>query len=216
MYTVTNDHFLISYFVLWKCINVILFGINLFRISSSAMYKNIFTEQFFPDYYNAVYTETLDQIYNVDIDLHCHQNVNKYGKMESDLDSDHVQNDLVPNICEDENGTTISSNSKKLGLKGNNPGIVNFVVELLHNPDTNPSIIKWEDYENGKFRFTNPEKVSKLWGRRNSRSKEKEMDFGKFSRAIRYHYGQGNFTAVPEQKLVYKFGPNAKGWRTED
>ncbi|GJQ65230.1 hypothetical protein Trydic_g7360 [Trypoxylus dichotomus] len=182
------------------------------------MYKSIFTEQFFPDYYNAVYTETLDQIYNVDINLHCHLesvSINKYGKDENDF-LEHAKDDHPPNECEDESDNKIPNNSKKLGLKGNNPGIVNFVVELLHNPDTNPSIIKWEDYEKGKFRFTNPEKVSKLWGRRNSRLKEKEMDFGKFSRAIRYHYGQGNFIAVPEQKLVYKFGPNAKGWRTKD
>ncbi|KAK9709104.1 Ets-domain [Popillia japonica] len=159
------------------------------------MFKNIFLEEFSPDYYNAVYTETLDQIYNVDINLQCHwETANKYAKIADDRE-------YIPNICEVENDTRILDNTHKFGGKGTNPGIVNFVVELLHNPDTNPSMIKWEDYDKGKFRFTNPEKVSKLWGRRNSRAKEKEMDFGKFSRAIRYHYGQGNFIAVPEQKL---------------
>ena len=70
-----------------------------------------------------------------------------------------------------------------------NPQIVNFLVDLLYNPFTNPSIIKWEDYENGKFRFIDPNKVSKLWGTRSFKKiKDKEMDFGKFSRAIRYIY----------------------------
>ncbi|CAL4070948.1 unnamed protein product, partial [Meganyctiphanes norvegica] len=88
-----------------------------------------------------------------------------------------------------------------------------FIRNLLHDPETCPSLVKWESPEEGIFRFVQAEKVAKMWGMRKLNS---DMNYEKLSRAMRYYYKGGVFEAVLGRRLVYKFGPNAKGWQPSD
>jgi len=58
-----------------------------------------------------------------------------------------------------------------------------FIRNLLHNPETCPSVICWEDHDEGIFRFVKSEKVAKIWGNRKNNDK---MNYEKLSRAMRY------------------------------
>ncbi|XP_019865838.2 ETS homologous factor-like [Aethina tumida] len=84
-----------------------------------------------------------------------------------------------------------------------------FLINLLKNKTTCPSLIRWVDFEEGKFMFVRPEEVSSLWGRRKMNL---NMTYEKFSRAMRYYYKSQVLLPVPGQRLVYKFGPLAVGW----
>ncbi|XP_039295046.1 ETS homologous factor-like isoform X1 [Nilaparvata lugens] len=80
-----------------------------------------------------------------------------------------------------------------------------FIRDLLNDSRYCPSIICWEDYEKGTFRFVQSEKVAKLWGEKKENS---EMNFEKFSRAMRYYYKSKVLIPV-QRRLVYQFGPKA-------
>lgn len=47
---------------------------------------------------------------------------------------------------------------------------------------TCPSLIKWENYKEGTFKFVKNTKVAELWG---ARKRNGNMNFEKFSRAMR-------------------------------
>nr|CAD7395285.1 unnamed protein product [Timema cristinae] len=86
-----------------------------------------------------------------------------------------------------------------------------FIRDLLLNQDYCPSLICWEDYEQGMFRFVRSEGVAKLWG---TIKENPRMNYEKLSRAMRYYYKSKVLQPVLGRRLVYKFGPTAKGWRT--
>ncbi|XP_025416666.1 ETS-related transcription factor Elf-3-like isoform X2 [Sipha flava] len=88
-----------------------------------------------------------------------------------------------------------------------------FIRDLLLNSQYCPTYICWENYEEGRFRFVQSDKVAKLWGKfkRNER-----MNYEKFSRAMRYYYKTGVLLPVQGKRLVYKFGPKATGWHTNN
>lgn len=85
-----------------------------------------------------------------------------------------------------------------------------FIRDLLLNDKTNPSHIKWERLEEGVFKFVQSDKVAKMWGERKQNPK---MTYEKLSRAMRYYYKSKVLLPVFGKRLVYKFGPNATGWR---
>ncbi|XP_071513297.1 uncharacterized protein [Panulirus ornatus] len=85
-----------------------------------------------------------------------------------------------------------------------------FIRNLLLDPETCPSLVRWEDPEQGTFRFMQAEKVAQKWG---DRKQNKDMNYEKLSRAMRYYYKTHIFEAVIGKRLVYKFGKNAKDWR---
>ncbi|XP_077560100.1 ETS homologous factor-like isoform X8 [Haemaphysalis longicornis] len=90
-----------------------------------------------------------------------------------------------------------------------------FIRDLLLNPSTNPSLIRWERREDGIFKFVQSDKVAKMWG---DRKQNPRMTYEKLSRAMRTYYGKQILEPVPKteglpKKLVYKFGPRANGWR---
>lgn len=58
-----------------------------------------------------------------------------------------------------------------------------FLMRLLVDPKTNPSLVKWEDEEEGTFRLTQPTLVAKLWG---ARSNKQYLSYVNFARGIRY------------------------------
>merc|ERR1711928_133015 len=47
--------------------------------------------------------------------------------------------------------------------KGSTLKISQWIVELLRNPETNPSVIMWEDEPAGKFRVINSHAFAQLW-----------------------------------------------------
>lgn len=57
-----------------------------------------------------------------------------------------------------------------------------FIRDLLLNPLYNPSLICWENYEEGTFRFVHSDRVAKLWG---SKKDNIDMNYEKLSRAMR-------------------------------
>lgn len=57
-----------------------------------------------------------------------------------------------------------------------------FIRDLLLDPATNPSLIRWERREDGVFKFVQSDKVAKLWGQRKQNPR---MTYEKLSRAMR-------------------------------
>ncbi|KAL1459806.1 hypothetical protein WDU94_011760 [Cyamophila willieti] len=76
----------------------------------------------------------------------------------------------------------------------------------------NPSLICWEKYEEGKFRFVQSDKVAALWG---DTKHNETYNYEKFSRAMRYYYKHDILRSV-DGRLIYQFGANAVGWRTDN
>uniref|UniRef100_A0A915J0S3 Uncharacterized protein n=1 Tax=Romanomermis culicivorax TaxID=13658 RepID=A0A915J0S3_ROMCU len=90
-----------------------------------------------------------------------------------------------------------------------------FIRDALKDPETSPSVVKWEDQEQGVFRIVESERLARLWGRKKNNSK---MTYEKLSRAMRTYYEKKILEPVPKtglypKKLVYKFGPCAYGWQ---
>ncbi|XP_023949131.2 ETS-related transcription factor Elf-3 [Bicyclus anynana] len=88
-----------------------------------------------------------------------------------------------------------------------------FLRDLLLDERFCPSIIKWEDHSQGKFRFVKPDEVAKLWGQMKQND---NMTFEKFSRAMRYHYQHMVLVSVPTARLVYQFGPKGPDFKTNN
>lgn len=104
-------------------------------------------------------------------------------------------------------GTRRKKKPEKLGR------LWEFIRDLLKNREYCPSLICWDNYEEGMFRFVHSDKVAKLWG---SKKDNPEMNYEKLSRAMRYYYKSKVLQPVLGRRLVYKFGPTATGWRMEN
>lgn len=79
-----------------------------------------------------------------------------------------------------------------------------FLMRLLVDPKTNPSLVKWEDEEEGTFRLTEPTLVAKLWG---ARSNKQYLSYVNFARGIRY------FMLIFFQSLFHSNStPGSKRW----
>lgn len=77
-----------------------------------------------------------------------------------------------------------------------------FIYDMLNNPLYNPSILKWENQNEGVFRFVQSESVAQLWGTLKS---NENMTYEKLSRAMRHYYKRGILERVEGRRLVYKF-----------
>ncbi|XP_054153756.1 ETS homologous factor-like isoform X1 [Oppia nitens] len=100
----------------------------------------------------------------------------------------------------------------KVRTKGNGK-LWEFIRDLLLNSATNPGMIRWERREDGVFKFVQSDKVAKMWG---ERKQNPRMTYEKLSRAMRYYYKSQVLLPVFGRRLVYKFGPNATGWRPSE
>ncbi|XP_047004029.1 ETS homologous factor-like isoform X1 [Schistocerca americana] len=90
-----------------------------------------------------------------------------------------------------------------------------FIRDLLKNREYCPSLICWENYDEGVFRFVRSDKVAELWG---TIKENPRMTYEKLSRAMRNYYASGILEPVPKtgqypKRLVYKFG-HAAIWKT--
>lgn len=81
-----------------------------------------------------------------------------------------------------------------------------FLIRLLADKRTNPTLIRWEDEASATFRLTQPSIIAKMWGARADKS---NLSYVNFARGLRYHYNTGALMAVSERQLVYRCGPKA-------
>lgn len=112
-------------------------------------------------------------------------------------------------------GRPRKNDAKSRNRQGKGTGkLWEFIRDLLLNPATNPSLIRWERREDGIFKFVQSDKVAKMWG---DRKQNPRMTYEKLSRAMRTYYRKNIIEPVDKKeglpkKLVYKFGHNATGW----
>merc|ERR1712165_567081 len=97
--------------------------------------------------------------------------------------------------------------------KGSTLKISQWIVKLLRDPATNPSVIMWEDEPAGKFRVINSTAFAQLWA---VEKKNPAMNYEKLSRAMRYYYRNKEIEMVKGERLTYKFGPNMRDFRAKD
>ncbi|XP_039295056.1 ecdysone-induced protein 74EF isoform X2 [Nilaparvata lugens] len=128
---------------------------------------------------------------------------------DSDSESDH-QRDIEAQPIKKRPGRPRGSRRKKPEKLGR---LWEFIRDLLLNSETCPSLICWDNYEEGMFRFVHSDKVAKLWG---AKRDNPDMNYEKLSRAMRYYYKSKVLQPVFGRRLVYKFGPEAKGWKTDN
>ncbi|ROT65735.1 ETS-related transcription factor Elf-5 isoform X2 [Penaeus vannamei] len=94
---------------------------------------------------------------------------------------------------------------KKKRVRG--PKNWEFLIRLLANPRSNPSLIRWEDEDTATFRLVQPYAIVKLWASRTKAALP--MSYNNFARGLRYHYKTGALESVSEKQLVYRCGPLA-------
>merc|ERR1712141_798087 len=97
--------------------------------------------------------------------------------------------------------------------KGSTLKISQWIVKLLRDPETNPSVIMWEDEPEGKFWVINSNAFAHLWA---VEKKNPAMNYEKLSRAMRYYYRNKEIEMVKGERLTYKFGPNMRDFRAKD
>merc|ERR1712038_1170538 len=97
--------------------------------------------------------------------------------------------------------------------KGSTLKISQWIVKLLRDPETNPSVIRWEDEPAGKFRVINSTAFAQLWA---VEKKNPAMNYEKLSRAMRYYYRNKEIEMVKGERLTYKFGPNMRDFRAKN
>ncbi|KAK3867725.1 hypothetical protein Pcinc_026834 [Petrolisthes cinctipes] len=83
-----------------------------------------------------------------------------------------------------------------------------FLVRLLANSLTNPSLVMWEDEESGTFRLVQADTIARLWGIRVGRP---NLSKNNFARALRHHYGS-TLVNNPERQMVYGLGQKARAY----
>uniref|UniRef100_U6CU79 ETS-related transcription factor Elf-3 n=1 Tax=Neovison vison TaxID=452646 RepID=U6CU79_NEOVI len=87
-----------------------------------------------------------------------------------------------------------------------------FIRDILIHPELNEGLMKWENRQEGVFKFLRSEAVAQLWGQK---KKNSSMTYEKLSRAMRYYYKREILERVDGRRLVYKFGKNSSGWKEE-
>ncbi|XP_063592651.1 ETS-related transcription factor Elf-4-like [Penaeus indicus] len=95
--------------------------------------------------------------------------------------------------------------SKRKRVRG--PKNWEFLIRLLADKRTNPSLIRWEDESTATFRLVQPEKIAQMWSTRTPDSPP--LTYNNFARGLRYHYSRGALQPVSEKQLVYRCGPKA-------
>ena len=98
--------------------------------------------------------------------------------------------------------------NKRKRVRG--PKCWEFLLRLLMDPLSNPSLIRWENKDNGIFRLVKPTVVAQRWGKRTGKHSNESLTYDNFARGLRYHYATGALKAVSEKSFVYKFGPKAE------
>ena len=82
----------------------------------------------------------------------------------------------------------LKKNILKLGLLAvRGPKSWEFLLRLLGNSISNPTLIRWEDESQGIFRLVRRKEVAKIWASRSSRkTPPKQGWYSSFARILRY------------------------------
>ncbi|CAL4135172.1 unnamed protein product, partial [Meganyctiphanes norvegica] len=95
------------------------------------------------------------------------------------------------------------------------PTVWEFLVRLILNPATNPSLVCWEVKQQHKFRLNKPEDVARVWKSKGLATVKESKDYANFARALRYWYSHGGLELVKGRQLVYQLGPLGKAYLAE-
>ncbi|XP_036926481.1 ETS-related transcription factor Elf-3 [Sturnira hondurensis] len=106
-----------------------------------------------------------------------------------------------------------SPDSKKSKHAPRGTHLWEFIRDILIHPELNEGLMKWENRQEGVFKFLRSEAVAQLWGQK---KKNSSMTYEKLSRAMRYYYKREILERVDGRRLVYKFGRNSSGWKEEE
>ncbi|XP_071519162.1 ETS-related transcription factor Elf-5-like [Panulirus ornatus] len=106
---------------------------------------------------------------------------------------------------EDDNFPDLTINFDTINIE-RGPKVWEFLVRLLENPSSNPSLVMWEEESEGTFRLINHELITRIWGRR---SGNPNLSYTNFARSLRHHYKSRNLVSVRERQLVYGLGNSA-------
>ncbi|XP_022074928.1 ETS-related transcription factor Elf-3 [Acanthochromis polyacanthus] len=112
-----------------------------------------------------------------------------------------------------EHSSSIYDNPKKNKHAPRGTHLWEFIRDILIHPERNQGLMKWEDRREGIFKFLKSEAVAQMWGQK---KKNSSMTYEKLSRAMRYYYKREILERVDGRRLVYKFGKNSSGWKTEE
>lgn len=96
---------------------------------------------------------------------------------------------------------------------GSKQKISQWIVTLLRDPVTNPSVITWEDEPKGKFRVVDTARYAELWGKV---KRNPNMNYEKLSRAMRYYYKNKEISMVQGERLTYAFGPSMRDFHAKN
>nr|XP_053638047.1 uncharacterized protein LOC128692743 [Cherax quadricarinatus]XP_053638049.1 uncharacterized protein LOC128692743 [Cherax quadricarinatus]XP_053638050.1 uncharacterized protein LOC128692743 [Cherax quadricarinatus]XP_053638051.1 uncharacterized protein LOC128692743 [Cherax quadricarinatus] len=153
------------------------------------------------------YSQSYTDIYN------SRTNSPEEGALVIDLEEEAMDLRLAAKIDaqepmdEDSQGTHDSL--KKISTKrkrNRGPKSWEFLMRLLADEATNPSVIRWEDEAAATFRLVQPQEIARMWG---TRSSKPNLSYNNFARALRYHYSTKFLTKVSERQLVYGCGNEA-------
>ena len=90
------------------------------------------------------------------------------------------------------------------GTRG--PVIWEFLMHLLKHPETNPTLVVWQNKSLYKFKLLRPRFITKLWNSRPTTRAKKNKN--NFARSIRYHYSSGTLRSC-YAKHAYQCGTQA-------
>ena len=90
---------------------------------------------------------------------------------------------------------------KKRFYRTRKPRLCQFLVDILSNPEKNPSVMEWIDETDGIFKFTDSAAVARMWGLRRHKP---DMKYENFSRSLRTYIAKGELRKL-RSKLVYGF-----------
>jgi len=158
------------------------------------------------------------------IDDFCDEELEDSGEV-TDPDSGNIDesSQLVLELVDDSDDEVESEIAEEMSFKEASQGnksttckqwkygkLWEFIRDLLKIKKYNPSVIRWENVEEGEFRIVDSVVVAQLWATVRG---NKRMNYEKLSRAMRYYYKYKIFQIVPSKRLVYKFGSRATGWK---
>ncbi|XP_059185104.1 ETS-related transcription factor Elf-3 isoform X2 [Centropristis striata] len=112
-----------------------------------------------------------------------------------------------------EHSSSVYDHPKKIKHAPRGTHLWEFIRDILIHPERNEGLMKWEDRQEGVFKFLKSEAVAQMWGQK---KKNSSMTYEKLSRAMRYYYKREILERVDGRRLVYKFGKNSSGWKIEE
>merc|ERR1712012_1083958 len=166
-------------------------------------------EDYVPEYTKPAKRKRASQILRKDAEKDDHDVLSSDSESEEFSEEEKPQRNPAPRRYRRPSKNPVPQQRKK----GSTLKISQWIVKLLRDPETNPSVIMWEYEPEGKFRVINSTAFAQLWA---VEKKNPAMNYEKLSRAMRYYYRNKEIEMVKGERLTYKFGPNMRDFRAKD